>query len=484
MNIAEPLESVIEKIHLLQSRSEVLSISSSTRVSLMKSATAQMEAFLEGLPSGKAYHSVSNWNMELTIDELPKDFELLLDHLKTTIEQSGINAASGKHFGYIPGGGLYTGAIGDFMAAVMNAYAGMFFASPGAVHLENNLITWLCSLMGYPADAFGNLSSGGSIANLTAITTAREHFQIKASEFAQCVIYLSPQAHHCVHKALRIAGMGESIIRMVPIDSHFRMNANALTTLIMEDKSNGLKPFLIVGSAGTTDTGAVDPLDSLADAAEKYGLWFHVDAAYGGFFMLVDTLKPIFKGIERSDSLAIDPHKGLFLSYGLGAVLVKNKNAMLKAHYYKANYLQDAEDDRFEISPCDVSPELTKHFRGLRMWLSLQFFGLQPFRAALEEKIWLCRYFYSKIQTIGFEVGPYPDLSVMIFRFIPAYGDGNALNERILHFIHEDGSIFLSSTRIQGKFWIRLAVMSFRTHLAELQHCLEKLELAVKKVNV
>jgi len=287
---------------------------------------------------------------------------------------------------------------------------------------------------------------------------------------------LTEQVHHCVQKAIRIAGLNESIIRYIPMDSEFKMSAEALAKQVATDRNSGLKPFLVVGSAGTTDAGAVDPLDAIADIAEANDMWFHVDAAYGGFFILVESLKEKFKGVERSDSLAIDPHKGLFLSYGLGAVLIKDVKAQFESHYYRASYMQDTLGVNEELSPADLSPELTKHFRGLRLWLSLHLFGLEPFRACLEEKYLLCRYFYDEIQKIGFEVGPLPQLSVCMYRYHPKNGDVNEFNLKLVELVKEDGRVFISSTNLNGVTWLRLAVLSFRTRLKTIDILLEVLK--------
>jgi glutamate/tyrosine decarboxylase-like PLP-dependent enzyme len=245
---------------------------------------------------------------------------------------------------------------------------------------------------------------------------------------------------------------------------------------------------MVIGSAGTTDVGAVDPLDAIADVCVEFKLWFHVDAAYGGFFIMTDEVKSLFKGIERSDSLVIDPHKGLFLPYGTGAVLVKNGQQLFESQHMVASYLQDSYLDVEEVSPADLSPELTKHFRGLRLWLPLQLYGVETFRSALSEKIWLTRYFYEEIQKMeGFEVGPYPQLSVMTYRFVPKSGDANTFNARLVEEVRNDGRVFLSSTMIDGVFYIRLAVLSFRTHLSTIQTCLqvlrEKSALLTKEFN-
>ncbi len=195
--------------------------------------------------------------------------------------------------------------------------------------------------------------------------------------------------------------------------------------------------------------------------------------------MLLPELREKFRGIERSDSVAIDPHKGLFLSYGLGAVLIKNVAAQYQSHFYKAAYMQDTLDANEELSPADLSPELTKHFRGLRMWMALQLFGLRPFKACLEEKIHLCNYFYEAIQKTGFEVGPRPDLSVCTYRFIPENGDADDFNRKLVDYVQSDGRVFISSTTIDGVFWIRLAVLSFRTHLRTIDLCLKVLKEGV-----
>ncbi|MBL4648859.1 MAG: amino acid decarboxylase, partial [Aureispira sp.] len=244
---------------------------------------------------------------------------------------------------------------------------------------------------------------------------------------------------------------------------------------------NGLIPFMVMASAGTTDTGAIDPLEAIADICQAEELWFHVDGAYGGFFVLSEEVKAKFKGIERADSIVIDPHKGLFLPYGSGALLIRNVKWLYDSQYMGANYLQDSFDDIEEISPADLSPELTKPFRGLRLWLPLQLFGVAPFRASLTEKIWLCRYFYEAIQKIdGFEVGHYPDLSVMTYRYVPKTGDANAYNLDLNNRVKEEGSVFISSTTINGLVYLRLAVLSFRTHLQTINRLLEVLQTLTK----
>ncbi|HEY4799294.1 MAG TPA: aminotransferase class V-fold PLP-dependent enzyme, partial [Bacteroidia bacterium] len=271
-------------------------------------------------------------------------------------------------------------------------------------------------------------------------------------------------------------------LRYVPLDERYKMKPDELEKLISEDKKQGLNPFLVIASAGTTDVGAIDPLEEIGAVAKRNNLWYHIDAAYGGFFMLTDEGKEKLKGIERSDSLSIDPHKGLFLPYGIGAVLVKDKKAISKSHYYQAQYLQDALAHNEEISPADISPELTKHFRGLRMWLPLKLHGVKPFRACLEEKLLLVSYFYTEIQKLGFETVTEPELTVVTYRWIPKKGDANAFNKKLLDEVVNDGRIFISSTLLDGKFILRFACLAFRTHLYQADLLLKILKEKVKKL--
>jgi glutamate/tyrosine decarboxylase-like PLP-dependent enzyme len=208
-----------------------------------------------------------------------------------------------------------------------------------------------------------------------------------------------------------------------------------------------------------------------------------VDAAYGGFFLLTDHGKKMMEGIEQSDSATIDPHKGLFLPYGSGALLVKEGEKLYKSQHMSANYLQDTYKATDEASPADLSPELSKHFRGLRMWLPLQLFGVESFRAALDEKLLLTRYFHNKIQQIeGIEVGPDPQLSIAFFRYVPKTGDPNTFNKKLVNTIHRDGRIFLSSTHLDGTIYLRLAVLHFRTHLDEIDLIISVLQKKIKEI--
>ncbi len=468
-----------EKLRELETASRLLEPTAAKRSDVRSKIIDYSENFLNNIESINAFNISHDKGIGLLaspISEIGIGIDEAISLIRENVDTPGLNPASGGHLGYIPGGGIYYSALGDYLADVFNRYAGIFFASPGAVRMENMLIRWMNDLVGYPASATGNLTSGGSLANLIAIVTARDAKQIKAANIERSVIYLSEQAHHSIDKAIRIAGLGECIIRHLPLDEKYRIISAALDEQIASDKASGLNPFLVVASAGTTDVGAIDPLAEIGTVAKLHGLWYHIDAAYGGFFILTDEGKQKLQGIETSDSLVIDPHKGLFLPYGLGVVLVKDAAALHESHRYMANYMQDATAVTDEPSPADLSPELTKHFRGMRLWLPLKLHGVAPFRACLQEKLLLAKYFHAEVQKIGFESKIEPELSVVTYRYLPKSGDANIFNKKLLDAVVADGRVFISSTMLIGEFTLRFACLAFRTHLSTVDTLLEVLK--------
>ena len=466
-----------DQIKELERRGRSLEPASQERAHLRKEVIDYLETYLEELPEGKAFQHDSGPGPDLASREKATDIKQLIDILRREVDPPGINAASGGHLGYIPGGGIYTAGLGDWIAAVTNHYGGIFFGGPGAVRMENALLREIADWVGYPSDSAGNLASGGSMANLIGIVSARDALRINSQNIRTSVVYSSSQAHHCLQKAFRIAGMGEMIWRDIPLDDQFRMRPDELQRQIDTDIQNGLTPSIVLGAAGSTDTGAIDPLDALADIADAHNLWFHIDAAYGGFFSLLEEEKSKFKGLERSDSLVLDPHKGLFLPYGLGVALVRHADPILAAHHYQANYMQDAQDAQSEWSPADLSPELTKHFRALRLWLPLRLHGLEPFLAQLSEKRQLALYLAERLPELGYTLICQPELSVVAFHWAQGpSAEWDRHTREILQKLEDHGHIFLSSTRLHGHFVIRAAILSFRTHLHTIDALLDLLK--------
>lgn len=469
---------LLEQIQQLQRAARSLEPGEDVR----KEANARVQeyaaAFLERLLTAKTYIQEGKDDTTLSDTDFsqPNDIDRVIRLLEQHMEKPGINTAHGGHLGYIPGGGIYAAALGDYLADVTNKYAGVFYASPGAVRIENALIEWTARLVGYKEGFGGNITSGGSIANLVAVTTARDAKQVKAKDFHRAVVYTTGQVHHCIDKALIIAGLRECVVRYIDTDALYRMNMNRLQQQIEEDISAGLLPFMIVANAGSTDVGAIDPIEEIHVIAHQHNIWLHVDAAYGGYFLLLDEYKEKMRGIEQADSVVLDPHKGLFLPYGTGIVLVKERHHLQNAFAYEANYMQDTTGITDNISPADVSPELSKHFRGLRMWLPLKLYGEQPFRDCLQEKLLLTRYFRDKIAALGFEIICEPELTVVAYRYVPEIGDANDFNKKLMEAIHADGEIFISSTMLNGMYVLRFACLSFRTHLVHVDKLLAMLQ--------
>jgi aromatic-L-amino-acid decarboxylase len=457
------MQNLINKIKEYEKISNFLEPTQEERNEFNKEIQNYANNFINTIHDRNSFGNGKVTDGALAISNKKRSLSDILELYTKEVTAHGINPASGGHIGYIPGGGIFASAIADYLADITNEYAGMYYASPGAVTIENEVLDWLKSVFGFPINSVGNLTSGGSIANLIALTAARDHHKIKGDLIQRSVIYLSPQVHHCLHKAIRIIGLEDIVIRELKLDAFHRIDPAELEKQIIADLNKNLKPFCVIASAGTTDTGAVDPLDAIASVTKKFDMWYHIDAAYGGFFILTESKKQMFTGIERADSLVIDPHKGMFLPYGTGAVLVKDKNAVFHSNHYVANYMQDAFEEELPVNPADVSPELTKHFRGLRMWLPLQLHGIEPFVACLEEKLLLTEYFREKLIELGFKVGPEPDLSVSYFWYPVNNDHENTFNKKLMDLIHNDGRIFLSSTVINDRFVIRMAILSFRT---------------------
>lgn len=465
------MEDILSKLVSLEKKTESLSPDKTQRVELVKSIRQYEDELYADLDRRKGYSP--NRTPELPgFSDKGKSIDGLLKSFKAEVSDQGIQAASAAHLGYIPGGGIYSAALGDFLAAISNEYAGMYYASPGAVGIEEQVLDWLKEVFGFPQSSIGNLTSGGSIANLIALTAARDKHKIEGEKISRSVVYTSKYVHHCIHKALRIIGLKDVIVREVELDSFHRIDCIKLKQHLEADLSQNLYPFLLIASAGTTDTGSIDPLSELAEIASVNRLWYHIDAAYGGMFALVDSLKQKFEGIEKADSLVVDPHKGLFLPYGVGAVLIKDRESVFQSNHYTANYMQDANDPDLAINPADVSPELSRHFRGLRVWLPLQLHGINIFKNALEEKVLLTQYARKRLIELGMILGPEPDLSVTFFY----HPDGDKKTKQLMKLIHEDGDVFLSSSIIEDRFVIRVAILAYRTKMNTIDRMIDMLQ--------
>jgi aromatic-L-amino-acid decarboxylase len=298
------------------------------------------------------------------------------------------------------------------------------------------------------------------MANLSAIVTAR-HVKL-GEDFSDGTYYVSEQAHASVTKAAAIAGLPRRALRLVPVDGALRMDAEELARMVKQDRADGMRPFLVVPAAGTTNTGAIDPIEDVATIAADEDLWLHVDAAYGGFFQLTQRGRAWFRGIERADSITLDPHKGLFLPYGTGSLIVREGSALRDAHFVGAAYLQDRMPESELPNLHEYSPELSRDHRGFRVWLPLVVHGVGAFRDALDEKLDLARHLHSALAELpGVETLWVPQLTVVSFRL--ANADDEA-NRSFLARINASGRVLVSSTTIDGRYLLRACIVSHRTH--------------------
>jgi len=476
------LDALREELLALKEAMRPLEPDSTERADLGGRALDHALAFLDANPDSPANNSWSDVFAQRLDPEFTGEGRgpaEIFDYLRECVDRPGFTTTSPRFMAYIPGGALFHSAIGDFLAAVSNKYSGFASASPGAVRLENACTAWLAKVVGFPAEAAGTLTSGGSIANLTAIVAARDALDPQGGG----AVYRTKFAHYCVDKALHIAGRGGAPRRVIATDELHRMSIEALDEAMARDAAERVRPWLVVASAGTVDTGAIDPLDEIADVCARHGAWLHVDGAYGGLFSLCDEGKAKLKGIDRADSVALDPHKTLFLPYGTGAVLVRDGAKLLASFSASADYIRPLGESEVGISPAELSPELTRHFRALRLWLPLQLAGTDAFKAAQTEKLKLARYFHARLSEIeGFDAGPEPQLSVVAFRYLPSDGsDPDAFTEQLFRDLTDEGRIMFSGTRIDGRYYIRCAILSFRTHVEHVDEAIEALVRAVSR---
>jgi len=453
--------------------------------------------FVDGLPAAPAVNTDAD-GAEALVEALaapPAEapaaggFDQLLDVFREAAA-AAIETAGPSYMAYVGGGGLYTSALAEFVARGVNRFTGLAAFAPALVAMEESTIRWLAREFGLPPGSGGLLTTGGSMATLVALVAARtDRLDAPGHGLDRGTVYVSAHTHQSMAKAARIAGVRPDQVRVVPTTGDLRMDAAAAEDLIAADRAAGRIPFLLVGTAGTTNTGTVDRLGPLADLARDQGLWFHVDGAYGGFFHLTPRGRARLAGIERADSLVLDPHKGLFLPHGTGVVLVRRAASLRRAFGSGGDYLQDVTDggangDGDDALPdyADLGPELTRDFRGLRLWLPLHLHGLGAFRATLDEKLDLAALAYDDLRSDPRLELPWPpDLSTVAFRLA---GGDDRQNQELLARINATRRVHLSSTRIDGRHVLRLCIISHRTHADRVHEALAIVHAAAKDVAV
>ena len=448
---------------------------------MLDAVSTRVVEHLAALPSQP---SCGNTDVDALCDALreaapdqPQALAPLLDALFHDLIPRSYNTAGPGYLAFIPGGGLFPAALADLIADTTNRYTGVRFAAPALVQLEANVLDWLRDWMQFPETTKGLLTTGGSMANFNAIVCARE--SRLGADLRRGVMYVSSQSHHSVTRAARLAGIMPDRVRVIAVDEAFRMRVDSLASAVAADRRAGLTPFAVISSAGTTNTGAVDPLDAIADLCKAERLWHHVDGAYGAFFHMCDELRPLLAGLPRADSLTLDPHKGLFLPYGTGALLVANGAVLRAAHDSEAPYFPAGSAHQEFYDPHHYGPDLSRGFPGLRVWLTVKLFGAAKLRAAVAEKRALAVQLAARVaQMPGFVMVAPPQLSLFAFHLTwpgATLEDENAATERLMTDTTARGRVMITGCRVDGRFLGRVCVLSFRTRQDRIDACADDL---------
>jgi aromatic-L-amino-acid decarboxylase len=463
---------------------------------LDRAVTERLVEFFSRLPSlspmGSAHDPSANFIRDTWVDplahspaapEIPSSFEDALDSVfRNLVPESQLPGHPG-YMAYVAGSGNHLSSLAQMIAMDLNPFSGHQMMAPGLVALELEALNWMKSIVGFSLDSAGFFTTGSSLATLSAIHTAREAKQPR--DWQRGTIYVSDQSHHANVKAARIAGFGPENIRVIKSEpGSYRMDLRSLKEQIVTDRAAGDKPFLVIGNAGTTNTGAVDDLTSLAQIACDEGLWFHCDGAYGALFRVTTRGQARLQGLERADSLCFDLHKSFALPYGTGALLVREGAHLKTAHSAVSGSYMPPKPGAGSalVDFADLSPELSRDWRGLRVWLPIKVLGLKPFRDNLDEKLDLIRMVADAIkETPGLELLCEPDLTILAFAVKPS---ADVATDALLTRINSRGRIFLSGCDLHGRRAIRVCLLSFRAHEREARLAVEEIRDSLRELDL
>ncbi|AUC80093.1 decarboxylase [Nonlabens sp. MB-3u-79] len=421
------------------------------------------------------------------VPELPSNPKDVLDFVTQQVLPHSNIVSHPKSYSFVPGPSNYISVMADTLATGFNVFSGGWAASPAAAELEIVTMNWLLKLFKFPAKKGGGIfTSGGSMANLTALVTARR--QVCGDDFSKAVIYMSDQAHSSNVKAIRVIGFKKEQIRIIPTDGEFKMAINKLKNAISKDRLSGLQPFCIIASAGTTNTGTVDPLEQIADICKNEKLWFHIDGAYGGAAILSTKGSKALKGIEKADSLTIDPHKWLFQPYEMGCLLVRKSKWLHDTFVEKPEYLRDIEGNTSEINFYDHGIQLTRRFRALKFYMSLKTFGLQAFKKAVTYNIDIAEEVEAMLRKSSlWEVVSPATLAIINFRYNPIHlnledKELDALNQEISRRVIASKEALLVTTVLMDQVVLRMCLINPRTTLKHVKETFASCEYFAQQV--
>jgi len=456
----------------------------------VNSVTQFIIEYLGELRDRPVYRHTSSREIRSELDsKLPikgTDFDSLLKVFRDAIVPFSRQNAHPRMFGYVQSPGTAIAAFADLLASTLNANLTIWRSAPAPVELERLTIDWIRQILGFNPGAGGLFVSGGSMANLIGIAMARK---TKDESSKRLRIYASSEMHFSIAKAARLLGIGRENVREVTVDEHFRIQIDDLLAKITADLQDGYVPLCVVANAGTVNTGAVDPFTEIREIADRFQLWMHVDVSYGAFAVLAESARKLFAGMDQSDSIALDPHKWLYLPVDVGCVIYRDPEIARAAFAHEAEYTRMFGEEADEAFVCwDYGPELSRRFRALKVWMLLKGVGLDSLGAAIESNLACARYLESMVRASDdFEMVAPVELSIFCFRHVPEQLRNqppeaiDAFNERLLVALQRDGSSYLSNATLGGRFALRGCVLNYRTTLRDMEILLDDLRRVARK---
>ena len=400
----------------------------------------------------------------------PSDPHELLARLERDVFPNNLHVDHPRFFAFVPGPNNFISAMADALASGFNVFNGTWLGGSAAAALELEVVGWFCRWCGFPEAAGGLFVSGGSVANITGLLAARH--AVLRDRIEGATVYFSDQTHSSIERALRIIGFAPEQMRKLPADAQFKLPMAKVSAAIAADRATGLRPFCVIANAGTTNTGAIDPLPELGELCAKEKLWLHVDGAFGAAAALSDRGRDALRGLERADSISLDPHKWLFQSFECGCVLVRDAALLKAAFQIMPDYLRDVHRATADVNFCDYGIQLTRSFRALKVWLSLQTFGLDAFRAAIDRGFELAEFAEEQLRARdGWEILSPARMATLCFRF----GQDDAVQTMLVEKMMQDGFALLTSTKLGDTVALRLCTINPRTSKQDIEQTIDRL---------
>lgn len=467
------------------------------RALLNKASQLVAERF-ENLETSKVFQGVTPGEMQEQFDEtLPEsgmDAEDLLDQVQKKILDTATMNMGPHMYAYVMTGGTQVSILAEMLASTINQNVSKWHLAPGIIEIEKRVMQWLGQFIGFSQQASGVLVSGGSAANLTGLTVARnilfEKYEVREQglfHLKPITVYASDEVHGCMDKSVELLGIGNNQLRKIETNPDYTINLDALQKQIEKDLANGMEPFCLIGNAGTVNTGAIDPLNALSDIARKYNMWFHVDGAYGGLAAAIDDVKVQYKGIEKADSVAIDLHKWLYQPFEAGCTLVKNWEQLSKSFQKSATYLATitGKEERFDYN--DYHFQLSRNAKALKIWMTFKAYGTARLKQMMEKDVALTKYLHEILEQTGdFEICTEASLGIVCFRYIGAHDSSDQrsideLNNTIVGALEEDGRVFITGTILHNRPVLRACLINHRKQKRHVDFLVDTIRNVGKK---